>query len=237
MDERIRRVQQVGGYQAVEFWGWKSKNLDSLQAVQQETGLAVAAMSVEPSFCLVNWGNDADLVNGVAESVKTARSLGCKTLIVTTGNNVPTETFEITRRRVVRKLKQMAAVAAAEGATLVLEPLNPLVDHPNYWLATMAQAADIVLEVDSPGLKILFDLYHQQISEGNLIANIRRYGDLVGHYHAAGVPGRHELVGGELDYRAIFAAIDATGYAGYVGLEFRPAGEADAALRQAASLV
>ncbi|MBN1217535.1 MAG: TIM barrel protein [Anaerolineae bacterium] len=236
LEERIRRVK-AAGYPAFEFWGWQDKNLNQIHAAKEETGLDVAAFCLEPNFCLVDRTDDRVVVDGVAESAVVAQRLGCKTLIVTTGNVLADETFEITRRRVVRKLKKMAQAAEDQGVVLVLEPLNPLVDHPGYWLTKLSQAMDIVQEVASPSLKILDDLYHQQVTEGNLIANLTLYAPWIGHYHAAGVPGRHELVGGELDYRQILAAISQTGYTGYVGLEFSPIGGDEAALKQALALV
>ena len=133
-------------------------------------------------------------------------------------------------------MKKMAQAAEDHRVVLVLEPLNPIVDHPAYWLTKMSEAVDIIQEVASPSLKILDDLYHQQLTEGNLIANLTLYAPWIGHFHVAGVPGRHELVGGELDYRNIFAAISKSGYAGYVGLEFSPAGDDEAALKQALTL-
>jgi hydroxypyruvate isomerase len=162
--------------------------------------------------------------------------LGCTRLIVTTGNTLAGESFELTRRRAVRRLKQMARIAEDNGVVLVLEPLNPIIDHRGYWLTHLADAVDIVQDVDSPALKVLDDLYHQQVTEGNLIAKLSAYAPWIGHYHCAGVPGRHELAGGELDYRAIFAAIDRTGYDGYVGLEFLPAMDEAEALAQAQGL-
>jgi len=234
-EERIRRVHALG-YGAFEFWGWKGKDLDAIRSAKDETGLELAALSVEPGFCVVDPGDPSDLIAGVSESVQVARSFACSRLIVTTGDVLPNETYETTRRLVVRRLRTMASVAADGGATLVLEPLNPLVDHHGYWLTTLPQAVDIVQEVDSPGLRILDDLYHQQITEGNLISNLTKYIKWIGHFHTAGVPGRHELVGGELDYRALFDAIDATGYHGFVGLEFTPTTTAEAALQQALSL-
>ena len=235
VEERIRRVK-AAGYQAFEFWGWQDKELDKIRAAKQETGLAVAALCTEPDFCLVDRVDDQAVVDGVVESAAVAHSLGCKTLIVTTGNVLADETFEITRRRVVRKLKKMAQAAADHGVVLVLEPLNPLVDHPGYWLSKMSAAVDIIQEVDSPALKILDDLTHQQVTEGNLIANLTLYAPWIGHFHVAGVPGRHELAGGELDYRNIFAAISQTGYTGYVGLELSPVGDDESALKQALTL-
>jgi len=236
MEERIRQVKALG-YHAFEFWGWKNKDMEKVRAAREETGLAVAAICMEPNFCLVDRADDKPLIDGLGESAAVAHSLDCSTLIVTTGNELADETFEITWRRVVRKLRNMAGVAEDNGVTLVLEPLNPIVDHKGYWLTKMSEAVDIVQEVASPNLKILDDLYHQQLTEGNLIANLTLYAPWIGHFHAAGAPGRHELVGGELDYRSIFAAIEKTGYDGYVGLEFLPTIGDEAALEQVLTFV
>ena len=224
------------GYPAFEFWGWKDKDLGKLRAAAREHGLTVAAILAEPGFAVTQRESAQSLVEGVKASAEVAHSLDCPTLIVTTGNLLPDESFEVTRRRVVRRLSAMAAVAEREGVTLVLEPLNPLVDHFGYWLTKLSDAAGIAEEVGSPNLKILMDIYHQQITEGNIVARIRQYAPLIGHYHCAGVPGRHELLPCELDYRFVFQAIEETGYSGYVGLEFRPAGDPIAALRQALDL-
>lgn len=236
MSERVRRVKALG-YKAFEFWGWKDKDLNSLRVAQRETGLACATMCMEPNWGLTEYGNDKAVLDGFTESVKAAKLLDCNRLICVPGMVVAGDTFEITRRRVLRKVKAIAKVAEDSGITLVFEPLNPIVDHKGAWLTKMSQAADLVLEVSSPNVKILDDLYHQQITEGNLLANFSLYASLVGHVHTAGVPGRHELMGGELDYRAIFGAIEKSVYSGYVGLEFSPLKEGDAGLKEALALM
>jgi hydroxypyruvate isomerase len=234
-EERVARVGSLG-IPAVEFWNHSNKNVTQMAAAAKAAGVAVAGFVCEPGFALTSPLPVADHVQGVRESAAVARTLGCSTMIVTTGNVVAGESDEMTRRHILRKLQMMAAAAAQEGMTLVLEPLNPFVDHPGYWLTTMAQAADLVEEVDSPNLKILYDIYHQQMTEGKILDNLRKYVPKIGHIHVAGAPGRTNLVGGDLDYRAVFAAIDAAGYAGHVGLEFRPTGDPDQALREAMSL-
>ena len=110
-------------------------------------------------------------------------------------------------------------------------------DSPGYWLTEMAQAADLVEEVGIEHLMILYDIYHQQLTEGKIIVNLRRYARLIGHNHVAATPGRTNLVGGDLDYRAIFGAIDQVGYTGYVGLELRPSGTPEEAVAEALSLL
>lgn len=235
-DERIRRVA-AAGYSAYEFWGWRAKDLDAIRAATAETGLAVAGFAIDPGFALTTPGNEDVMTQAAIDVAAVAHSLNCKSLIVTTGNEIAGESHEITRRRVVRKLKAMSAVAADNGLSICLEPLNPFVDHKHYWLTTMAQAGDIVEELDSPGLGILYDLYHQQLTEGKLINNLHRHLHQIGHIHTAGVPGRHELLGSENDYAALFRAIDASGYDGYVGLEFRPTIGEEAALAQTLGLL
>lgn len=235
-DERVRRVAALG-YPAFEFWGWMNKDIPRIKAAMDETGLPIAALCLEPGMSLIKRGMGAELVSAMADTAAVAEQLGCRTIIATVGNTYDDETYEITRRRVVRHVAAVCRVAEDHGLTLVLEPLNTLVDHHGYWMTRMSQAVDIVQEVDSPAAKILMDLYHQQVTEGNLISNLTAYIDAIGHFHTAGVPGRHELVGGEQDYGAILRAIDATGYRGYVGLEYYPTMDADASLRQTLALV
>ena len=234
-EEKISRIRKLG-FGAFEFWGWKDKNLDALRAEKEKAGVAVAAFCLSTAAPLTKFRREAELTDGMKESVAAARQLDCGRLIAVTGNAVPGESFATTRKRVLRGMRALARIAEDEGITLVLEPLNTLVDHPGYWLTRSPDAASLVEEVGSPRLKILFDIYHQQITEGNILSNISRHLSSIGHFHAAGVPGRHELAGGELDYRNIFAAVAKTNYDGFIGLEFSPTRSDEEALAEALSL-
>ena len=234
-EERIARVASLG-FGAFEFWRWSNKDLPAVQSAIERHELPLAAMSLEPSASLIKRGFSDELTRGMQETARVAQLLGCKTIIATVGNTLDDETYEMSRRRVVRNLRAIGRISQDHGLTLVLEPLNTLVDHHGYWLTRMPQAVDIVREVDLPSVKILMDLYHQQITEGNLTNNLRAYIDVIGHIHTAGVPGRHELVGCEQDYGALFRTVDEIGYTGYVGLEYRPVLDTEASLRQALSL-
>ena len=108
---------------------------------------------------------------------------------------------------------------AARQASL---PLNTLIDHKDCYLWSSAEAFDIVREVGSEKVKVVYDIYHQQVMEGNIILNIVNNLDCIAHLHSAGHPGRHELQFGENDYRVIFDAVDKAGYKGAVGLEYKP---------------
>ena len=234
-EERIARVARLG-FPAFEFWGWKNKDIPKIEATMARASIPIAALCLEPNYSVIKRRFEGELVRGMADTAAVANKLGCKTIIATIGNTFDDESYEITRRRVVRNLSAIARVAEDNGITIVIEPLNTLADHHGYWLTRMSQAVDVVQQVDSSSVKILMDLYHQQIMEGNLISNLTEYIDEIGHFHTAGVPGRHELVGGEQDYSAIFKAIDATGYDGYVGLEYRPTIDTHASLKQALTL-
>jgi hydroxypyruvate isomerase len=122
------------------------------------------------------------------------------------------------------------------GITLVVEPLNILVNHKGYYLATSAEGFQILDEVGSPHVQLLFDIYHQQITEGNLIQNITRNIRKIGHFHVADVPGRHQPGTGEINYGNVFAAIVKAGYTGFIGLEMWPTIDHATAVRQTLEL-
>ena len=131
----------------------------------------------------------------------------------------------------------MAGAAEDAGVTLVLELLNSKVNHPDYQADHTAWGVRVCELVGSPRVKLLYDIYHMQIMEADIIRTIRHNASYIGHYHTAGNPGRHEIgVAQELNYPAIMRAIRDTGYDGYVGQEFIPTGDPIIALREAFDL-
>jgi hydroxypyruvate isomerase len=131
-------------------------------------------------------------------------------------------------------LKKVTPVAEAHGVTVCVELLNSKVDHPDYQGDHTAFGAAVMEEVGSPRVKLLYDIYHMQIMEGDVIRTIRDHRQWIAHFHTGGVPGRHEIDGTqELNYHAIAEAIADTGFEGYVAHEFKAAGEPYAALAEA----
>ena len=121
--------------------------------------------------------------------------------------------------------------------TLVLELLNSKVDHPDYQCDKTLWGVKVCQMVDSPAVKLLYDIYHMQIMEGDIVRTIQDYHPYFGHYHTAGNPGRNDLDDEqEIFYPPIFRAIEATGYDGYIGHEFIPKGDPGAALKAAFDL-
>ena len=142
--------------------------------------------------------------------------------IVCTGNDVPGMSDQQMEASVLAGLKATTELAEKAGVTLLLEPLNTRRDHAGYWLASSDRGADLCRRVGSGRMKLLFDCYHMQIMEGDLVGHITRNIDVIGHFHSAGVPGRHELYGCEVNYPFVLAQIEKLGYKGVFGLEYAP---------------
>lgn len=142
--------------------------------------------------------------------------------IVCTGNVVKGMSDRQMLQSVLEGLKPGLEMAVKAGVTLLLEPLNTVYDHPEYWLSSSDKAAAICRKLDCPNMKLLFDCYHMQIMEGDVLKHIERNIDVIGHFHSAGVPGRHELYNGELNYPFVIGQIERLGYKGVFGLEYAP---------------
>lgn len=125
-------------------------------------------------------------------------------------------------------LEPLVKLAEKHNIILCMELLNSKVDHPDYMCDHTAWGVKLTDKIGSPNFKLLYDIYHMQIMEGDIIATIRKYSDYIAHYHTGGVPGRNEIdETQELNYSAIMRAISETGYSGFVGQEFIPSREDD----------
>lgn len=169
----------------------------------------------------------------IRENLALAEQWGCPVLICFSGNRhgaSDEEGVAVTAEGLAR----VAPDAENAGVTLALELLNSHVDHPGYQCDRTAWGVRVIEQVNSPAVKLLYDVYHMQIMEGDVIRTIATQHPHFAHYHVAGNPGRHEPDAmQELNYPPIYRAIAATGFSGYVGMEFEPAGEPIAALRDA----
>ena len=163
------------------------------------------------------------------------RRAGIPATIVCTGNHIEGMSPERMNRSVFEGLKATAEQAEAAKIDLYLEPLNVHVDHAGYYLDNSDSAAELCRDVGSNRLKLLYDIYHMQIMEGDIIEHFRRNIDVIGHVHIAGVPGRNEPQFGELDYPYILAQAIEMGYTGLFGLEYQPTFDHEASLKATAA--
>ncbi len=210
------------GLDAVEFWSYSGKDLEAIATASQKAGLPIAAICLEAPEGMLDMHLADRFAEDTARAIEAARIINCKTLIATTGWGKDASDRAWGHAGIVACLKAAAPLAEAAGVTLVLEPLNILVDHAGYFLSTSAEGFEIVEQVNSPAVKLLYDIYHQQITEGNLIANITSHIDDIGHFHAADNPGRNEPGTGEINYANVLAALNEAGFEKFVGLEFKP---------------
>ena len=181
----------------------------------------------------------------ITQSIEASAEFGCKSVITFSGmrGDLPAgpEGDEIGKKTFVEGIKRVLPLAEKKQVTLALEMLNSRVDiemkgHPGYQCDTIEWAVDVCNRVGSDRLKILFDIYHVQIMQGDVIVRLKQYKDYIAHYHTAGNPGRNEIDDTqEIHYPGIMKAIAETGYQGFVGQEFIPTWKDPvAALRHAA---
>ena len=231
--EAIKFVSD-SGIDAFEFWGWWDKDLALIKSACQSHGLQVSACCTK-FISLVDPSVRDEYLAGLCESIEAAQRLNCKTLISQVGDFRPGFSRQEQHDCLVDGLKAAAPILEKGGVTLVIEPLNEQVDHAGYYLVRSDEAFEIIDKVGSANVKVVFDIYHQQISEGQLITNITANIDKIAHFHAAGNPGRNELTRGELHYPQIFEAIRQANYDGFVGLEYWPVDNASVGLKEVAS--
>ena len=199
--------------------------------------LVVANISVQPRMRLIDGDRNDALAQAVRQSCQLARQVRCSLMgvLVEEVKWTPGQPWydyqrdekqrDLRRRQrdnIVRAVKTVAPIAEGEGMTLLMECLNTLVDHADYFIASWQEGVSIVREVDSPAVALTFDAYHHQINEGNLISSLTQDIDVVRHIHIADVPGRHEPGTGEINYLNLLTAAKRAGYEGYLGLECVP---------------
>jgi hydroxypyruvate isomerase len=238
VEERIVKIAQAG-YKYVEFWFHDAtfdgrecsrklpKNPSALADACKRHGVVINNMVVnapDGSFggAPVKAADRIRYLERLEEVIEFAGRVGCRQAITCSGNVQPGVSRNRLHAQLEKALGQAAAIAAKNNFTLFLEPLNTHVDHPGYYLDSSAEGAELVRSIASPSLRLLYDVYHMQIMEGNVIATLEKHWDVIGHFHAAGVPGRGELFVGELNYPQILKRIDAQGYPGRFGLEYFP---------------
>ena len=218
------------GFSAFEDNGMKNRDIKTQEKIgnflinnDMKMGVFVAHKIHwnKPNLASGDINKRKEFLNDIKESIIVAKRVNAKWMTVVPGHLDLKLDINFQTENVIETLKQACEILESHNLTMVLEPLN-FRDHPGLFLTESPQAFQICKSVNSPSCKILFDIYHQQISEGDLIENIRSNIDRIGHFHAAGNPGRHELQKGEIAYPYIFEQIRKAGFAGYVGLEYWP---------------
>jgi hydroxypyruvate isomerase len=229
--DRVRRIDELGF--AVEIWSWHDKDLAALAA----TGARFTSMTGYLHGDLIDRATADEVVRTAELSIKAAETLGVSRLNVHTAElidgNAARPRYRATGEMwltALRTLERLGELGAAAGVTFCVENLNTIVDHPGVPLARAKDTLALVEAVGHPNVRMMLDLYHAQIGEGNLIELVRRCGEAIGEIQVADVPGRCEPGTGEINYPAIAKALRDIGFTGTVGMEAWSSGDSEAAL-------
>lgn len=233
--ERFARAA-VSGFNTVEVQFPYEAEIQAVKARLDETGLRLVLFNLPPGDTasgefgtLSNPARRDYFRQSFTTALEAADRLSCKQLNTVFGQQVAGLEAAAQIECAVENLAWAVPQAAEAGVTLLLEPLNPT-DWPNFALHHTATAADVVTAVGHPQVKIQYDVYHAQMAEGNLINTLTRFFAHIGHIQIADVPGRHEPGTGEINYPAVFSALEDLGFDGYIGLEYKPSTETEASL-------
>lgn len=226
--ERVRKIAAAGV--DVEFWNWKGRNVDAFAV---NDGIRISGFTGYTTGCMVHPDGVPEFIAGVQESLAVASRLRCKVLFISSGEldsngqvAHPIAAHPATRWITAYKtLCRLAELAEKHDVIYAVEHLNTKVDHPGFPFALVQDTLNLLIEVGSPRIKLLLDIYHAQVQEGNLLELIRGCQSYIGHVHVADVPGRHEPGTGEINYPRIAQLFRELGYAGAIGLEAFPAGD------------
>ncbi|MGC9396829.1 MAG: hydroxypyruvate isomerase family protein [Anaerolineae bacterium] len=234
LDDLFRTGAEIG-YAAVELWD-RGPNLAEVVETARRYGLAVASMTGHGSLPdgLNKRSNHDRIEAELRESIDIAAKHGIPGLICFSGDRQPFQTEIEAIEAVADGFKRIAPYAEEKGINLNMELLNSKVDHPGYQCDHTAWGVAVCERVNSPRVKLLYDIYHMQIMEGDIIRTIRDNIKWIGHFHTAGNPGRNDMDDTqEMNYAGICRAIAGTDYSYYVGHEFKPKGDLIEALRKA----
>jgi len=241
-EERLAKVAEAG-YTNVELVGeyrnWSADDFTRANAARKRLGIRFDATAG-----LKNGVANADARDAFLAELKDAltpmETLGCPAMIVLSGNVIPRLTREAQHQSCIEGLKR--AVALVEGKQIDGQPVRLLLEcidpeeNPKYYLTSAAEAIDIVRAVNHPQVQFLYDIFHEQIAEGNLIEKLDKHIDIIGLIHIADVPGRHEPGTGEINYANIFRKLAQLNYSRMVAMEFKPSGDPVATLLAAKAL-
>jgi len=238
-EERVKKAAELG-FKNVEMWfvdmSFK-EGPDELARIAKKnkvriTNTVIGAPDGSIGGGLTNPVCRRQWLERAKMTIDFTKEAGIPGTIVCTGNVIEGVSEQQMMQSVIEGLMPTVEMAEKAGVILLLEPLNDRYDHPGYFLTSSDVGAEICRKIASPSMKLLFDCYHMQIMEGDLVKHIEQNIDVIGHFHSAGVPGRHELYNGETNYPFVLRQIESFGYKGVFGLEYQPSIDDEESVRK-----
>ena len=250
----VAQMERVAaaGFPGFEFGDWRAADAKLINARKQKLGLECACIVGNrgvnpPGMGLCDPAERAGFLAEIRASTEAARRFETKQIVVLTGFAVPHLTHEQQSASIIEGLKRAHDLVAPHSVTMIVEPINTLArieplnpngnNHANYFLNHTPEALRIIRATGSPFVKLLYDLYHAQIMDGNLVETIRQNIADIAHVHVGDVPGRHEPGTGEIHHPRVFRALRDAGFKGFVAMEYIPVQDAMKTLRDVRRMV
>lgn len=219
LDTALQSLKGMG-FRGFECWDYNDWGISRLVQIKEKLQLQIA--NIGPDFVsLADKTMRKQFAREMEKALEVGKTLGARCVTVLSGDDTGEERKH-QHESIVAGLREVAPMAESAGVIIVLEASNRRVNRPHNYLTSSDETFEIIDEVGSPFVKMLYDIYHQQISEGDLLSRIIPNIGKIGHFHAAGVPNRHELYLSEINYDFLFEEIRKTDYDGWIGLEYRP---------------
>ena len=221
--DRINEVKNCG-INTVEFWKWTNKDIDKVKRLLDGNKMNLSVFNIDStdenlsydlSRGILNSGRADEFVAALNESIPVYKKLNASAMIVLIGENAP-----YCEENALKCLNAAKPICEKENVTLIIEPLNDI-DRQGYSMPYAKPVFELLKKVNSPNIKMLYDIYHQNMMGDFSMEDIRENTDLIGHFHVADAPGRHEPGTGKVDCVKILKEISALDYSGYIGLEYR----------------
>ncbi len=220
MPERVRAAA-AAGLDRVEFHLWDRVDMDAVERALGETGVRLNCLVISPRCGCVDRSREAFFLDAMAHTLKMVTRMGARAVVLAGGPALAGASDAAQHDAMVYLLGRAAPLAQDAGVQVWLEPLNSRIDHPGLYMNTARQGLDIVEQVGSPAVRLLYDVYHSTVM-GEHWDEVLERAPLVGYVQVADTDGRHEPGSGTIDWTAFLAALRLSGYAGDIGLEFRP---------------
>lgn len=228
------------GFEAVEFWDWRIRDLNDTRKAAQAAGISISGFNGDADYSLVDPDHKQAYLDFLKQSIAAAKQVGAASVTIHSNalgdagivvDHYDNLSHTVKLCSMYDTLLECAKLAEEEEISLNLEALNITTDHVGNFLTTTQMGAEICRLINSPRLKILYDVYHMQLNEGSLCDNISKYCDQFGHIHVADAPGRHEPGTGEISYKKVIRHLESCGYTGRIGYELFPADGTESAVK------
>lgn len=240
-DEKLETAARAG-LQSVELAGeyaaWSDADIARITKAARSFGLGMDTLLGSPDWnkrpvSMVDPAQRDAFLADVRNAIEFARKLEILQIILMSGNAIAGRTHDEQYASLLEGAKRAGDLAAEAKLTLLVEPLNSLIDHKGFFLTTCTEGLKLVREAGNPHVRLLFDLYHEQVQQGNVIRTLTEAAPEVAVFHVADNPGRNDPGTGEMNYPNIYKAIQKAGFSGYLTMEYLPLGDPGASLAKA----